>query len=213
MKAFVALAALLMLGSCMRGDGDVALGTLERDRISLTATASEIIVAQPVTEGSKIESGELLVQLDTRLQSQLIERLDAEVAAREALVAQLHNGPRKEEIDAARARVDVITATLEENRLQLARVEELVSRQVEAQSELDRLRATLDSNQARLRDAEAQWQLLRAGTRKEEVSQAAAQLRAAQAQLAYEREKLADLSIVATRSGTLDSLPFHVGER
>src|SRR5690625_3287937 len=147
MKTFVALTALMLLSSCMRGDGDVALGTLERDRISLTATVAEIIVEQPVLEGSRIESGQLLVQFDTRLQEQLIERLEAEVEAREAFVTQLHNGPRKEEIDAARARVDVISATLEENQLQLARVEELVTRQVEAQSELDRLRATLDSNQ------------------------------------------------------------------
>lgn len=54
------------LYACSGRAPEQALGTLERDRVVLRATASEIIVAQPVTEGSKVSEGDLLVQLDPR---------------------------------------------------------------------------------------------------------------------------------------------------
>ena len=213
-KRILALPLLLtLLASCAADDEHLALGTLERDRIALTATASEIITAQPVAEGSHVQAGDLLVQFDTRLQMLAVQRLEAEQEERKANLLRLQNGPREEEIAAAKARVDVIAATLHENQLQLTRTENLISRGVEAQAELDRAQAMQLSNEARLRDAEAQLELLRIGTRAEELEQARAQLKSIQAQLALEREKLADLSIVATRSAILDSLPFHVGER
>jgi HlyD family secretion protein len=41
-----------------------ALGTLERDRIVLKATASETITAEPIGKGSWVKTGDLLAQLD-----------------------------------------------------------------------------------------------------------------------------------------------------
>lgn len=204
---------LILMVSCSRDEEYLALGTLERDRIALTATASEIITAQPVAEGAHVQAGDLLVQFDTRLQKLVVQRLEAEQEERKANLLRLQNGPRHEEIAAAEARVEAIVATLHENRLQLNRTQDLTRRGVEAQAEVDRALAVQMTNEARLRDAEAQLELLRIGTRVEELEQAKAQLQSIQAQLALEREKLADLSVVATRSAILDSLPFHVGER
>ena len=206
-------ALVFMLTACAPGETNVALGTLERDRIVLTATDSEIITAQPVAEGSPVETGQLLVQLDSRQQALRVQTLEAELAERDAVLEWLRNGPRVEEIAAAEARVDTAKAVVRENRLQLTRIQELVEKRVASQSELDSAQALVDSNAARLRDAEAQLKLVLAGTRPEELAQAEAQRQAARAQLALERRKLDDLAIVATRDGTLDSLPFHVGER
>ena len=204
---------LTLLTGCAQDEEHLALGTLERDRIALTATVSEIITAQPVAKGSHVQVGDLLVQFDTRLQRLAVQRLEAEHDERKANLQRLHNGAREEEIAAAKARVDVIAATLQENRLQLTRTQDLSNRGVEAQAEVDRALAVQLSNEARLRDAQAQLELLRIGTRVEELDQAKAQLQSIQAQLALEQQKLADLSIKATRSGILDSLPFYVGER
>src|SRR5690606_31616527 len=137
----------------------------------------------------------------------------AELAHRKATLNMLRNGPRAEEIAAAEARADSAEALLHESRLQLTRVQDLVEKGVASPAELDSARALVDSNAARLRDANAQLALLRAGTRPEEIAQAEAQLHASHARLELERRKLADLSITATRDGTLDKLPFHVGER
>src|SRR5690606_28992888 len=61
----VPLAMLLLialgLSACTPAEKNVALGTLERDRIVLTATANEIVTQLPVAEGSHVQAGQLLV--------------------------------------------------------------------------------------------------------------------------------------------------------
>ncbi len=213
LRAGLSIIFMIALVACSPGETSIALGTLERDRIVLTATAAEIITAQPIAEGSHVEPGQLLVQLDASQQTLAVQALEGEVAAREAALELLREGPRAEEITAAAARVDTAQAVARESQLQLARVRELADRGVAPQSEYDAAQALADSNGARLRDAEAQLKLLRIGTRPEDIAQAEAQLQAARARLALEQSKLADLSILATRGGTLDSLPFYVGER
>ena len=44
-----------LLTACQPQVSTTALGTLERDRVLLTATASEIIRALPVAQGSMVE--------------------------------------------------------------------------------------------------------------------------------------------------------------
>lgn len=51
------------------------------------------------------------------------------------------------------------------------------------------------------------------GTREEDLRAAEAALNAAIATLANENKRLADLTIVATRDGILDNLPWNLGER
>ncbi|OSM51852.1 membrane protein, partial [Aeromonas salmonicida subsp. salmonicida] len=57
-----------LLTACQPQVSTTALGTLERDRVLLTATASEIIRALPVAQGSMVEEGTLLARLDDRRQ-------------------------------------------------------------------------------------------------------------------------------------------------
>src|SRR5690606_36978606 len=94
-----------LLVSCGEQTSNIALGTLERDRVIFKAPASEIIVSLPVKEGSLVKTGELLVQLDDRRQQAKVAHAKAEVLRASAALEQLRNGARKEEVDAARARV------------------------------------------------------------------------------------------------------------
>lgn len=199
-----------------RDDGaqvSLALGTLERDRVTLSATASELIVAQPVAEGSNVSAGTLLVQLDTTLQTAYVRKIEADIAQQQAVLERLRNGFRAEEIGSAAARADSARSLLQESERDLERVRAIVERKVAPQADLDSATTRRNNNAARLRDAEAQLALLRAGSRREDLAQAEAQLLATQALLAAEQQKLANLSISATVAGTLDSLPWNLGER
>lgn len=213
MKQALALAATVLLAACSNNETNVALGTLERDRITLSATAPEIIVAQPVAEGMRVEAGTLLVQLDTTLQEAAVARVQAEQAQLQANLEKLRNGFRSEDIDAATARVDSAKSALAESERDLVRIEGLIARKLASEAEQDRAQTQRDSNAAKLRDLEAQLELLRAGSRTEDLSAAEAQMLASSALLVAERQRLSNLSVVATVAGTLDSLPWHVGER
>ncbi len=212
-KHSAVLVCVLALGACTETESNVALGTLERDRITLSATAPEIIVNQPVAEGARVEQGALLVQLDTTLQQAAVARVQADQAQLQANLDKLRNGARTEDVAAAAARVDTVRSALLESERNLKRISDLRERNVASQAERDNAETQRDANASRLRDLEAQLQLLEAGSRSEDLRQAEAQVLAATAQLIAEQQKLANLSVVATRAGTLDSLPWHVGER
>lgn len=203
----------LFLGACSDTETNVALGTLERDRITLSATAPEIIVAQPVAEGSHVETGTLLVQLDTTLQQAALARAQAEQAQWQANFDKLRNGFRSEDIAAAAARVESAHTLLRESEREVERIGGLIEKRLASQAEFDRAQTQRDANAAQLRDVEAQLELLNEGSRTEDLRAAEAQLLAASAAVIAEQQRLANLSVTATRAGTLDSLPWHVGER
>jgi HlyD family secretion protein len=205
--------ALTLLAGCGQGGPQEALGTLERDRIVLKATADEIIVKQPVPEGTMVSAGSLLVQLDDSRQRAVVARARADVAQAEARLEELRNGARPEEIAAASARVDGARAALVEAESSYRRTVSLVKQNLAAQADLDRVRAARDEAEANLDSASEQLLTLTNGTRREQLAQGAAALAAAGAQLALEEHRLSELSVVATRDAYLDSLPWNVGER
>jgi len=205
--------AILLIAGCANKSNDEALGTLERDRIVLKATASEIILNEPVPEGTKVSAGTLLVQLDDRRQQAMVARAQAEVAQAEARLEELRNGARPEDIAGASARVSGARAAVIEARASYQRTKQLLQQKLAAQATLDQALANRDSAEATLQSAQEELLRLTNGTRKEQLDQAAAAVQAATAQLALEQRNLADLSIVATRDAYLDSLPWHTGER
>ncbi|MBK1704542.1 HlyD family secretion protein [Halochromatium glycolicum] len=211
----VALTLLLvaLLAGCADAEPPLALGTLERDRVALTATAAEILVDLPVAEGSPVSKGTLLAQLDDRQQRAEVARGKARVAEAEANLKRLRNGPRPQTIAAARAQVAGREADLREAGISYERNRELLARNAVSQAEVDRAKALRDAASAKLDEAQEHLDELLAGTRPEEITQAEAELEAARAELTYQQALLAELSITATRDGVLDSLPWNLGER
>ncbi|NCF20856.1 MAG: HlyD family efflux transporter periplasmic adaptor subunit [Haliea sp.] len=204
---------LFLLAGCADDRGDEALGTLERDRIVLKATADEIVVSEPIPEGTMVAAGTLLVQLDDSRQKALVAKAEAEVARAAARLEELRNGARPEEIAAASARVNGARAEVVEAEASYVRARQLLKQKLASQASLDRALANRDAAEAKLESAQEELLRLTNGTRQEQLDQGAAALQAAEAQLALEQHRLSELSVVATRDAYLDSLPWHVGER
>ncbi|MCO4115226.1 HlyD family secretion protein [Aeromonas hydrophila] len=207
------LALTGLLSACQPQASTTALGTLERDRVLLTATAGEIIRALPVAEGSRVEEGTLLARLDDRRQQAVLARARAQQAQARAALARLTNGERPEDIAAARASLDKAQANVRESERNFERIDRLVRRKLVSPADLDKARAQRDSALAEQDGARQQLDKLARGVRREDIDEAQAALLAATAEVALAERELADLSIVATRSGRLDSLPYHLGER
>lgn len=192
---------------------NTALGTIERDRIILKATASEIITKLPLTEGQQVQQGQLLVQLDTRRQEARVAEARAQFLQASAHWAQLRNGARIEDIDAEKAQVAGAEADLLVAEKNYRRALDLRKRNLSTEAALDEAQAQRDSAKARLQSARKHLLALTNGTRKEELDQAEAATQAAEAALELAQYQLEELSIVATRNGYLDSLPWNLGER
>lgn len=208
------LSALLLAALTGCADADKPLlGTLEWDRVSLPAEASEVLLRIAVAEGERVEAGQLLLELDPRRQDARIAQARAEVEQAAAHLAELSNGARSETIDAARADLARNRAELTDAERSFSRIAELYQRRQVAIAELDRARAARDQASAATRSAEAQLRELTNGTRPEQLEQAAAALEAARGNLAQLQVGREHLSLRAPRAGLVDALPFKVGDQ
>ena len=213
MRLVATALSVFLLAGCADDKRQEALGTLERDRIVLKATANEIILSEPIAEGTMVAAGTLLVQLDDRRQQAVVSRARAEMAQAAARLEELRNGARPEDIAVASARVDGARAGVVEAEASYVRAKQLLQQRLASQAALDRALASRDAAEASLESTQEELLRLTNGTRQEQLDQGAAALQAAAAQLALEKHRLSELSVVATRDAYLDSLPWHVGER
>jgi HlyD family secretion protein len=214
MKSLGALLLLLpLIVACAPDDSSQALGTLERDRVTFSATSNEIIRELPVKEGSQVKIGDILVRLDSTSQEAMLAQVIAQQAKANAYLTKLTNGERPEDIAVAQAKVTLATAKLTEANKNYRRKAELVSKNLISESEKDTALSARDSARAELDSAKEEFAKLTAGARVEDIEQAKAELDAAIANSAVQQQKLDELTIVSTRDGVLDNLPYNLGER
>ncbi|MCL1147235.1 HlyD family efflux transporter periplasmic adaptor subunit [Shewanella marinintestina] len=212
-RVLLMISVLFLLVGCDDGDASMALGSLERQRIALTATTNEVVVALPVAQGSAVTKGAVLVQLDDTLQKAHLAKALADVAQATANYQKLLKGAREEEIASARATVAGAQARLQESEANYRRIASMAKDNLASKANLDRALAGRDADTASLESTQEQLRELVAGSREEDIRFALANLEATEAVLLVEQKKLDDLTIRATRDGILDNLPWNLGER
>jgi HlyD family secretion protein len=205
---------LIAIHACGGGTNDeIAVGTLERDRIELIAEAQEPIVEIRVREGQSVQEGELLLRHDGgRLEAQVARAEGARDRAA-ARLAELVRGPRAERIREARARLSGMESLLATAERDLDRTRMLVEQGVAAPERLDRDQARRDDALASRDAARAVLEELERGSTDEELQQARAALSEAEASLTDLRIQRERLLVRAPRAGQIDALPYEVGER
>ena len=210
-RAMIATAALA-LAAC-GGDGDALLGTLERDRVELTAEAQEPIVEVAVREGDAVTEGQLLLRLDPADVESRLAQARAAADQAERREAELVAGPRREQLREAHALAEGAASNAAAAASEFRRIEKLVADRMLPASELDRARGQRDGSAAEERAAKERLAELVHGTRSEVVEQAAATLAGARAQVAQLELSLARHTVHAPRAGVIDALPYKLGER
>src|SRR4029078_1335069 len=220
--ALIFSCSVVVLTAC--GDGAYKgqiLGTLERDRLGVVGEdkrarsgtmagggdASERIVEIMVREGDAVPAGATLLRQEL---GAMQARLDQAVAARnvaERRLAELVKGPRAQEITEARAALESARSTLDTETKEYERGLDLVAHKLVSQSVLEQQRATRDSAVAAEKQATARLHLLLEGTRSEELQQADATLKQAEAALAELQTSAARYVIKAPRPGRVEAIP------
>jgi len=212
-RACLALSGIALLSACGRHDESTLPGTLERDRVELVADANETIVSLPFAEGATIKAGDVVVVQDRALSAADLDDARAQLAEAEARVEELKNGPRSTTIRAAAARRDAARAQRDDAVRERDRLLGLVARSLVSKSDADRQVAAADAAEATLHGAEADLRELQEGTRAEQLAQARQSADSARAKLAGLETTSARLEVRSPIAGTIDSLPFHVGEK
>lgn len=201
------------LGACANEEADVLVGTLERDRLELTAEANEPIVAIHVRQGDAVAAGTALLQLDPAVAQARLAGATAAVELAQRRLDELVKGPRSQEILEARAQLASATSAERTARNEYDRVADLVERRLLSESELDVVRARRDAAVSAAAQARARLDLLLEGTRRESIQQAEAELKRATAELREVETSVARYTVIAPRAGLIEALPFKLGER
>lgn len=208
----VSLLLLALLAGCDSPAPHI-YGTVERDRLTLTAPVGEQIATQPVREGDRVKAGQVLLTLDSRSARAEVDRRQAELAQAEARLAELLKGARSEALGRARAALAGAEAALREAELRYGRTERLLKTQVLTVADFDAARAARDGARASREQAAQSLNELENGTRSEQIDQARAAVAAAGAALTQARKALADLTLSAARDARVELLPWRVGDR
>jgi HlyD family secretion protein len=202
----------LLLSACEQRPDFPVVGTLERDRIELSADQAEPVSEIHVREGQAVDAGTVLLSQDARRADAELLRLQAATDRAQRRLDELLRGPRQEAIDEARARLIAAEAAFGNARDELRRIEPLQQRNLASQSQLDAARHARDQAQGEVDAARAALAALVEGTTVEELEQARATVREAEAIVAAQQLTRERLTIVAPRDAVVEALPFELGE-
>ncbi|WP_239692586.1 HlyD family secretion protein [Microbulbifer mangrovi] len=203
---------MLIFSSC--SDREAAtLGTLEWDRIAVPAPVAEKIVDIRVREGQRVAEGQVLLQLDPQTTRAELQAAEAAVARQVAVLEELNDGPRVEEIARARAALEAAQAEARDREADYRRLQALGKKNYASQSDIDAAQAAAEGAEAQVRGAREQLLELERGTRIEEIEQGQAALAEARAQAQARRALLQKLTVTAPQPGIVDSIPFKLGDQ
>jgi HlyD family secretion protein len=204
---------LLSLGACDGTDKTFMVGTLERDRVEVAVESNEPIIAIHVQDGQMLNAGDLILEQDpARLERILAQQL-ALMDQSAARLAELERGPRTETIREARAQLESARASAKNAAANLKRAQVMFARKLSDQSTLDL--ATTNSETAIAAEQAAGESLSRLlnGTTVEELDQASAALKAAEAAVNRIQLDIDRLKVHAPVNGMLDKRLYQLGER
>lgn len=176
----------------------VVSGIVEADDIHVGSKVGGRVLKIAVKEGQAVKAGEPLVVLEARELGAALNEAQASLRQASAKLAMMNAGYRKEEIDQAEAAAGQAQAELDQQiagprqneiaqaeadwkaakaqadnaRKFLARMDDLAKRELIAKQELDDAHSKADEAQQKMKSARERYDLLLAGTRKEEVERA-----------------------------------------
>jgi multidrug resistance efflux pump len=171
--------------------------------LSIGVAATGIVSDIAVRPGSRIQAGQLLLQLACSAQEADVRTRQAQLAAADATYDKFRNGPRPDEIAVGQAVVNFSQARADEADKTLQRTLALQEGVTVTAAHVLEVKRDARIAAAQLSEARAQLSLLRAGSREEDIRQAKALRDAAAAELDSSRARLEQCSVRAPVSGVV----------
>ena len=205
----VALIALLSLHGCRwpwdtEGTGELVLsGTVDAHEVDLGFQVGGRIARLLADEGSKVQVGAVVAELDATDMRLAAERARAQAESAAKTLAALKAGARAQELRAAQAAVAQAQADRELADQQVKRTQQLVDQNFVSPDQMDRARSTAAAAAARVDQAAANLSLLRSGARKEDLERAVADVAAAEAAQHTAERQLGYVTLASPVAGVI----------
>jgi len=169
-----------------------------------------IIAQVAVTVGDNVHQGDPLLHIDDRAARAELTLRQAQLRAAEQMLSRLEAMPRPEELPGAEAKVAEAEAQLDDGESQLSMAESAA--ESIARKERSKWRYAVAESRARLAQARAELQLLKAGAWKEDVAVARAKVESARASVKAFEIDLERLTVRSPLDGEVLQVNIRPGE-
>ena len=165
-----------------------------------------------VEMGDKIDKDQVLVRLEDDEYKARVTQAQGQLDNAKALLAELEAGSRVEEVATAKARVDQAQAELTNAEISFNRLKELEDARVVSKQQIDDAEAALRSRRAQVETQRQQFELVKAGPRKEQIDAQRATVRQLEGALANTMIDLSNTIIRSPIPATVLERNVEVGE-
>lgn len=213
----VAVAAVLAAGwrygGWFRGgDGQLTLyGNVDIRQVDLAFDAEGRLEKMKVQEGDHVKAGQELAILDSISYQSVYDLMVARAEAQRQVVIKMKAGSRPEEISRDRANVSAYEAVLYNAQRTMDRRQTLLGQGFAAQQQFEEAQATAQQTAQLLEVARQTLRLTELGPRVEDIANAEAQLRAAEASVATAKDRLDHCRLLAPSDGIILSRNIEPG--
>lgn len=187
-------------------------GVVEAKEVIVSSEVSGKIVGINFDEGSRVDSGFVLCQVDTELTYQKYLEAKSQVEALFSQYQLLLKGARAEEIEAMEEVVNRARVNFENAQRQFERIKSLYDDGVATQEQFDNAKTLFESSKTQYEEAKKKLEILKKGARDEEIKIAFANYNRAIAQMKAIKIQLEKSKITSPVSGFVLEKFVEVGE-
>jgi len=187
-------------------------GNIDIREAQLAINGSEHIGEIWVEEGDHVKKGQRLATLHTEILEAGVEKLEAQIHAQKQTVVKLKAGSRPEEIYRANAQLKAAQAREKSAKDTYQRRTQLFQKKLISPEEIENARSLADAAADETEATRQTLNLLKKGSRKEDIAAAEAQLLALQASLKLARQRLKDATLYAPADGVIRNRILQPGE-
>lgn len=181
-------------------------------RINVNSKVTGRVAWIGVEKGEKVEANQVLVRLEDDEFRAQVEQAEGVVANAKAYLEELEKGSRPQEIAQAQHSLDQARASMLDAKVTLDRTKELATQGVLSKQALDDATARYETSEQQVHYLEQALQLIKIGSRPEEIARAKGSLLQAEGQLAFAQSQLDATVIRAPVAGTILERTAEKGE-
>ena len=210
---FASLAAISALAGCrFHGVEPDGSGTIECTQVRVAPQVGGRLLRLPSQEGAFVKRGDLAAQVDPADYLLRRDEIHALLAQAEAQLDLVRAGSRAEDVQRARDQVREAQVTATAAVADLRRTQALRAKDSATAKQLDDAQALADRNAATQAAAEQNRARLEAGSRKEEIRLAEAQVGVVRARLAEADKAVQDCTLLSPADGCVTTRSHEEGD-
>jgi len=187
-------------------------GNVDIREAQLAFNGSEHIEKILVEEGDHVKKGRLLATLHTEILEAGVQQIEAQINAQKHMVAKLKAGSRPEEISRANAQLKAAQAKAKSTKATYRRRSQLLQKRLISPEEAENASSLAEVAADEVEASRQTLNLLKKGSRKEDIAAAEAQLLSLKAGLKLARQHLKDANIYAPADGIIRNRILQPGE-